>query len=222
VSTWLNDTSFDNRVFIISGQAGMEYKKNLTSKLSGQEGKMLDDMNIKGLFSVLLEEPFANIPDPGRHILIVIDALDESQQKERYEFVNLITNHFHKFPRFIRFLITSRSEKDIALKFQGLNPMFLKPDDERNLNDLRLFFKDKLKTTVDHASREELVKTLVDKSEGLMLYASFVCKLPDDNFIKSNIENLPRGIEKIYESYFDRLEKELKILGIERKLFYHY
>ncbi|CAB4026402.1 Hypothetical predicted protein, partial [Paramuricea clavata] len=219
VSTWLNDAASDNRAFIIPGQAGMEYKKNLSCKLSSSKGQILDELNIEGLFRMLFKEPLTNIPDPGKHFLIAIDALDECQQEERYEFVDLITRHFHKFPRFIRFLTTTRSEKDIALKFRGLNRMFLVPEDKRNLSDLRLFFVDKLSTTMRHPSQEELVKNLVKQSEGLMLYASFLCKLSKDGSIKSSIESLPEGIEVIYETYFVRLENELKILGIEEEKF---
>ena len=220
-----NDSRYNNPKFLLQSLAWQlcnvvpEYKKNLSCKLSGSKGQILDELNIEGLFTMLFKEPLTNIPDPGKHFLIVIDALDECQQEERYELVDLITRHFHKIPRFIRFLITTRSEKDIALKFQGLNPMFLVPDDERNLNDLRLFFEDKLLTTMRHPSQEELVKNLVKISEGLMLYASFLCKLSKDGSIKSNIESLPKGIEEIYETYFDRLENELKILGIEEEKF---
>ena len=216
-----NDSRYNNPKFLLQSLAWQlcnvlpEYKQNLSCKLSGSKGHILDNLNIEGLFTMLFKEPLTNIPDPGKHFLIVIDALDECQQEERYELVDLITRHFHKFPRFIRFLITARSEKDISLKFQGLNPMFLVPDDERNLNDLRLFFEDKLMTTVEHPSQEELVKI----SEGLMLYASFLCKLSKDGSIKSNIESLPKGIEEIYETYFERLENELKILGIEEEKF---
>ena len=220
-----NNSRYNNPKFLLQSLAWQlcnvlpEYKQNLSCKLSGSKGQILDSLNIEGLFTMLFKEPLTNIPDPGKHFLIVIDALDECLQEERYELVDLITRHFHKFPRFIRFLITTRSEKDIALKFQGLNPMFLVPDDKRNLNDLRLFFEDKLLTTMRHPSQEELVKNLVKKSEGLMLYASFLCKLSKDGSIKSSIESLPKGIEVIYETYFDRLENELKILGIEEETF---
>ena len=220
-----NDSRYNNPKFLLQSLAWQlcnvlpEYKQNLSCKLSGSKGQILDNLNIEGLFTMLFKEPLTNIPDPGKHFLIVIDALDECQQEERYELVDLITRHFHKFPRFIRFLITTRSEKDTALKFQGLNPMFLVPDDKRNLNDLRLFFEDKLLTTMRHPSQEELVKNFVKNSEGLMLYASFLCKLSKDGSIKSSIESLPKGIEVIYETYFDRLENELKILGIEEETF---
>ena len=197
-----------------------EYKQNLTSKLSGDKGKGLQDQNIEGMFSTLFKEPFTNISDPGKYFLIVIDALDECRKEERYELVDLIAKHFHKFPKFIKFLITTRSEQDIANKFHELNPLFLQPDDERNLTDLRIFFEEKLKTTTkENVSRKDIIEALVYKSEGLMLYSSFLCKISEDGFMKKHIESLPKGIEEVYESYFNRLESELRNLGIDEENF---
>jgi hypothetical protein len=45
-------------------------------------GQILDNLNIEGLFTMLFKQPLTNIPDPGKHFLIVIDALDECQQLE--------------------------------------------------------------------------------------------------------------------------------------------
>ncbi len=195
-----------------------EYRQNVITKISGNKGERLNDMNIEGLFSMLFKEPFTHISDRSKHFLIVIDALDECQQG-KFELIDLVRNHFHKFPKFIRFLITTRSEKDIARKFQEFNPLFLKRDDKLNLHDLRLLLEDKLKTTVEPVARERLVKILVEKSEGLMLYASFLCRLSENMYINLNTESLPSGIEKIYELYFNRLRNELKILCIDEIKF---
>ena len=220
-----NNSRYNNPKFLLQSLASQlshvipEYKQNLTNNLLGNKAQLLDDQNIEGVFSMLFEEPFSNIPDPGKHFLIVIDALDECRQEEKQKLVDLITKHFHKFPRFVRFLITTRPETDIARKFQELNPLFLEADDERNLNDLRHFFENKLTTVPDYVLREEIIQKLVKKSEGLMLYVSFLCKLSENGSIISNTEDLPEGIEKIYEGYFNRLEKELRILGIDEKQF---
>ena len=172
-----NNSRYNNPKFLLQSLASQlchvipEYKQNLTNNLSGNKAQLLDDLNIEGLFSMLFEESFSNIPDPGKHFLIVIDALDECQQEEKQKLVDLITKHFHKFPKFIRFLITTRPEIDIARIFQNSNPLFLGPDDERNLKDLRLFFEDKLKIVSENVPREELVKRLVEKSDALCIFS---------------------------------------------------
>ena len=220
-----NNSRYNDPKFLLQSLAWQlchvipEYKQNLTNNLSGNKAPLSDDQNIEGMFSMLFKEPFSNIPDPGKHFLIVIDALDECRQEEKQKLVDVITKHFHKFPRFIRFLITTRPETDIARKFQGLNPLFLEPDDERNLKDVRHVFEDKLTTISEYVPREEIVEKLVKKSEGLMLYASFLCKLFENGSIISNTEHLPGGIEEIYDRYFNRLESELRNLGIDEKQF---
>ncbi len=114
------------------------YKEALIKKLSGQLGQSFTSMNIEALFSVLFKEPFSTIVDPGKRILIVLDAVDESENDGRHELANLISNHLHKLPSYIRFLITTRPEKDLIDKFRELNPLFIEGSDERNLSDLKL------------------------------------------------------------------------------------
>ena len=216
-----NNSRYNNSKFLLQSLAWQlsevfpSYKVTLTEKLSSRKGQMLNDENIEGLFSILFAEPLTRCnSDRCTPFLIVIDALDESRQEYRYELVDLITTHFHKLPSYIRFLVTTRPEKDIAHKFQTLNPILLEPDEERNLNDLRVFFDSKIETKT-----EELVEYLVKKSEGLMLNASFIVKPFEDNFSISNTESLPKGIENIYESYFKRLEKDMNKLGIAEDKF---
>jgi hypothetical protein len=220
-----NNSRYNNPKFLLQSLASQlchvipEYKQNLTNNLFGDKAQLLDDQNIEGVFSMLFNEPFSNIPNPGKHFLIVIDALDECRQEEKQKLVDLITKHFHKFPRFIRFLITTRPETDIARKFQELNPLFLEPDDERNLKDLRHFFEDKLTIISGYVIKEDVFQKLVQKSEGLMLYASFLCKISENGSIISSTEDLPGGIEEIYDRYFNRLEGELRNLGIDEQQF---
>ena len=216
-----NNSRYNNSKFLLQSLAWQlsnvfpAYKEKVTANLSGCKGQILNDMNIEGLFSLLFKEPFTKcISDECTPFLIVIDALDESRQEDRYELVDLITKHFHKLPSYIRFLITTRTEKDMIHKFQSLNPIFLVPNEERNLNDLRVFFENKLKIKT-----KVFVENLVATSEGLMLYASFIAKIFEDNFATLNTESLPKGIEEIYESYFKRLENELKIFGIGEDKF---
>ncbi len=214
-----NNTRYNDPRFFLQSlsrqlcNAVQEYKENLASKLSGNKGKRLDEMNIEGLFSLLFEEPFTNVRDPGKNLLIVIDALDECREDERKKLVDLIVNHFCKFPSFIRFLITTRPEITIANKFAESNPILLEPNDKRNLEDVRLFVENKLKAMKGNDGPEN-VETVAANSEGLMLQASFLCELSEGSSIHSLV-----SIERIYESYFARLEKEHLKLNVDGNNF---
>ena len=91
-----------------------EFKLALVEQLTRNTGKDLNDMGIEELFALLFKEPLSSVEDPGRNMLIVIDGLDESDYHDRNELLEVIVNHFCKLPMWIRFLVTSRPERNIA------------------------------------------------------------------------------------------------------------
>ena len=183
------------------------YKETLVNMLSGKLAQCLDDMNVEGLFSTLFKEPLSDVDGPGKPILIVLDALDESANKEREELVHLISHHLHKLPSYIRFVITTRPEKSLMDRLEKLNPLYIRGDDPRNLHDLKMVLQEGILGT--SPSKAELIDRLAEKSDGLMLYAFFLTEVYNDKSSKFNIDNLPNGIEEHYNGYFRRLESQL-------------
>ncbi len=183
------------------------YKEALIKKLSGKLGQSLTSMNIEGLFSVLFKEPFSSIADSGKRILIVLDAVDESDNDGRHELANLISNHLHKLPSNIRFLITTRPEKNLIDRFRQLNPLFIEGNDERNLSDLKLVLQQRISGANSLAA--DFLDSLAERCDGLMLYASFLSEIYNNDPSAFCIDSLPKGIEEHYERYFRRLKCEL-------------
>lgn len=201
-----------------------EYKEALVKQLSRNLGADLNDMGVEDLFALLFKEPLALVPDPGRNILMVIDGLDESEYQGRNELLNVISVQFCKLPLWIRFLVTTRPGKNIAIHLKSLKPFELKSDDERNVKDIRLFFEKKISCRIKPEERDAILSKLVQKSEGLMLYAYFVIEHIENNVSHLNQEQLersvPLGISSIYETYFKRLESEFqKELNIDEEHF---
>ena len=193
------------------------YKEALIQKLSGNLGQSLNNTNSEGLFSILFKEPFSGIADPGKRILIVLDAVDESEYHGRHELANLISNHLHTLPSYIRFLITTRPEKNLIDKFKQLNPLYIEPNDERNLFDLKLVLQERISEA--SARTADLIANLAEKSDGLMLYAFFLSEIYNEESSMSTIDSLPQGIGEYYERYFRRLERELDLLKISEDKF---
>jgi hypothetical protein len=193
------------------------YKEALIQKLSGNLGQSLNDKNSEGLFSILFKEPFSGIADPGKRILIVLDAVDESEYHGRHELANLISNYLHTLPSYIRFLITTRPEKNLIDKFKQLNPLYIEPNDERNLFDLKLVLQERISEA--SARTADLIANLAEKSDGLMLYAFFLSEIYNDKSSMFSIDSLPQGIGEYYERYFRRLERELDLLKISEDKF---
>ncbi len=190
-----------------------DYKKALMEKLSRNLGVEINDMEVKDLFELLFEEPLTSLNDPGLTYLMVIDGIDESEYQGRNEFLDVIANYFRKLPLWIRFLVTTRPEINIADRLKCLNPLELEPDNDENLKDIELCFEKQLSHVLQTEYQEITLQALVEKSEGVMLYAHYLV-----DFIKEEIplltpelldSTLPSGISDVYHSYFKRLETDL-------------
>ena len=266
IRLWLDDLASENRVMVISGDAGMgksviaaivcqrmqqagrlsgshfcqhnkeryrnpkvmlqslacqlcdvlpEYKSELVKKLSRNLGVDMNSLEVQELFEFLFEEPLRGVGDPGRNLLLVIDGLDESEYKGRNDLLDVVANHFCKLPVWFRFLVTTRPEVNIADRLQKFNPIQLEQDNEENVKDIRLFLEKQLSSVIQSGSEDVVIDALVRKAAGHFLYAYLMV-----DFIKENVllltpeklgRTLPSGVSSVYQSYFERLEKELKI-----------
>ena len=273
---WVDDRGSQNRVMVISGNAGMgksviaavickrmqkvgrlsgshfcqynnvryrkpqlmiqslachlshalpEFKQALVEQLSRNLGTDLNNMGVEELFALLFKEPLSAVGDPGRNMVMVIDGVDESEFQGRNELLDVIANQFCKLPIWIRFLVTTRPALNIIGILEVLKPFELKSDDEKNLEDIRVFCLKKLDHLVKQERASEFVERLVLKSEGLMLYAHFLIMFITENtsaFHRDPDGSFPLGISSVYLSYFKRLERELlKELNIKEEHFLH-
>ena len=191
------------------------YKRELVKALSRNLGEDINKLEVGELFELLFEEPLINIDDPGRSLLMMIDGLDESEYEGRNELLDVIANHFSTLPGWVRFCVTTRPEINIADCLKKFNPVLLEQDDEENVKDIRLFLERQLCSVIPSGSEELVVDALVRKAAGNFLYAYLMV-----DFIKKNVSlltpeelgrTLPSGLSSVYQSYFERLEKELTI-----------
>ncbi|XP_068681718.1 uncharacterized protein [Montipora foliosa] len=191
-----------------------EYKKSLVEKLSRNLGPVeLNSMGVEELFALLFKEPLNNVKDPGSNILMVIDGLDESEYQGRNELLDVIANQFSRLPQWIRFFVTTRSEINITDSLKHLQPLHLDENQEENLKDIRLFFEMQLSPKIAVQQKDVLLTKLVEKSEGVFLYAFFLIDHIQAKFPLLTAEqlehSLPLGISSVYLSHFKRLENEL-------------
>ena len=266
IKLWLDDLTSENRVMVISGDAGMgksvisavvcqrmqhagrlsgshfcqhnkeryrnpkvmlqslacqlcdvlpEYKSELVKKLSRNLGVDMNSLEVQELFEFLFEEPLCSVGDPGRNLLLVIDGLDESEYKGRNDLLDVVANYFCKLPVWFRFLVTTRPEVNIADRLKKFNPIQLEQDNEENVKDIRLFLEKQLSSVIQSGSEDVVIDALVRKAAGHFLYAYLMVDFIKKNFSLLTPEELgrtlPSGVSSVYQSYFERLEKELKI-----------
>ena len=191
------------------------YKRELVKALSRNLGEDINNLEVGELFELLFEEPLINVDDPGRSLLMVIDGLDESEYKGRNELLDVMANQFSTLPGWVRFCVTTRPEINIADRLKKFNPVLLEQDDEENVGDIRRFLERQLCSVIQSGFEEVVIDALVREAAGHFLYAYLMV-----DFIKENVllltpkelgRILPSGVSSVYQSYFERLENELKI-----------
>ena len=191
------------------------FKDILTGQLTSMNATSVTNMNIEELFTHLLQEPTNMMADPGKNILLVVDALDECEYDGRNALLDVIMSQFHKLPSWIKFIVTGRPEKAMADKLAHLRPFVLRASDENNERDIEMFFKDNLRTLLPTSVFEESVDRFVDQAEGLMLYAYYFIQFVEehrDTLTPDDINGIfPLGIVSVYERYFDRLRMDLMV-----------
>ena len=191
-----------------------EYKKCLVKQLSRNLGVEINDLEVGDLFELLFEEPLRRLTDPNSTCLVIVDALDESEYQGRNELLDVIAKCCNKLPLWIRFLVTTRPEINICDSLKGLQPLVLEPSDEENLKDIRFLFEKRLSCILQRENHEVIFRKLVQKSEGLILWAQLLTDfIIENNLSFHTLEELnstvPLGLSSIFQSYFTRLESKL-------------
>jgi len=136
---------------------------------------------------------------------MVIDGLDESEYQKRNERLDVLAQHLSKLPRWIRFLCTTRPEKNITETLKHLKPFQLEPNDDKNMEDIKHFIENRTEHLIKPEKKATIVEKLVEKSEGLMLYAYFLVSFIEERN-KSVLdqgyldESLPLAISSVFVS----------------------
>ncbi|KAJ3339231.1 hypothetical protein HDU83_007722 [Entophlyctis luteolus] len=182
-------------------------------------------------FQKLVIDPLLSVESPKTTVVLVIDALDGSLNSplfdsslhfhfkecglinQRDEILEIIAGHCANLPPFVKLFVTSRSEEDIVAAFANLHPYSeLRPTEENNIADIRLFARELVRKiefeanereeNYNEAYKDSIVEKIVMKSGGVfifmdvvkqhILHASTIAELSDA------IEKLPSGLDAAY------------------------
>ena len=170
--------------------------------------KLLDKSTSR-LFEYIFIEPLMKMHEPDEDVVIVIDALDEATKNMKNELISLIVSDFHKTPKWLKMVITSRPEQDITRRLQHLNPMVIVNDSEENMEDVRGYLRLNLLpflSDLGEQKQNSIVEKILSKSEGNFLYAVEIVKAIEGGILNLNdVDSFPVGLTNIYISYFERM-----------------
>ncbi len=218
-----NDSNLRNPMMMLQSLASQ-----MCENVVGFKEKLLDQLqrhhevrSLKDAFRIYLQNPLNEL-EVEKSSIVVIDGLDESAAEDKNEIVNLIGDYFPALPEFIKILVTSRPVISLAkLPVRDLQKIDIENNDFDNETDLEnylQFFLYPLAFTNLSKAPFFVFRELVRKCEGSFLFAFYVQselqKRSDLDKItfKEIIEFLPKGLDSLYQVYFQRLEAELKAI----------
>ena len=210
-----NRTDYCNPRMIIESLASI-----MCDNVPGFEVKLNDLLKrrhsretLSDAFRVFINDPLHALED-REPMLLVIDALDESEVGGKSEFLELISDEFPKLPPWIKILITTRPALPVQEKLKHFNPVQISPDDERNTEDLFKYLEKLLSPICDD---NRLLQSLAVECRGSFLYAYHVqmeLNRTTKQLTKENISKLyPEGICDVYKKQIERLRNQLKTLS---------
>jgi hypothetical protein len=170
--------------------------------------KIAVETNVPAIFTQLFENPLNDlVPLTDKPHVLLIDGLDEATSKGKNELASLIGHKVERLPSWLRVIVTSRPyEKEINFALQALDPWKLDAGGEENVQDIRDYLDRELRPfTGNRAPSQALVQQIVDKSEGLFLYVSWVRQeLEDRHLSLQDVVKFPQGLGGIYAEFFQR------------------
>ncbi|XP_046858113.1 uncharacterized protein LOC124451508 [Xenia sp. Carnegie-2017] len=186
----------------------LDFKSKLNEELQRNHSKD----SITDAFRVLLNNPLHSLED-HEPMLLVIDALDESEVDGKSELLELIAEEFDRLPKWIKIFITSRPELPVQKELKDMNPVEIKtkPRDENNEEDLHKYLRHQLNDRVQ--KNRYLLQSLVKKCEGSFLYAYHAQLSLNKEEIELTYENIqqlvPSGLGSVYKKQFKRVKELL-------------
>lgn len=187
-----------------------DYRKFL---LTLPEITELDRKDASELFDYLLSNPLKSVINGGRERhLIIIDALDEAVESGRNPLVEMLARNVHHLPDWLGIVVTSRPEFDVKTPFLALNPYPLDTKSESNKVDIRAYLNSKLATKLQNQPNpDSLVSQILEKSEGVFLYAERFCEDVNQGHISlDQPDQFPQGLGGIFAQYFQRQFPDLE------------
>ncbi|RVD88733.1 uncharacterized protein DFL_002908 [Arthrobotrys flagrans] len=164
----------------------------------------------------ILEDIDKRTPDLARLVAItsyiVVDALDECDDREKTNLISLLQQIAESSPR-IKVIATSRQEPDIVtLLSHGPKISF---EEQKNIKDVKVYVKKELKkaTILKEKERTDAHKAIVKRAAGMFRYAALAIQSlqqPWARPLSKHLKNLPDQMAEFYQRSLDQMESQQK------------
>lgn len=178
-----------------------DYRRMVCELLNENEGNssLLEKLHGTALFDWLIIEPLLLCVDGERgRRLVVIDGLDETSDNV----ANMLYTKAAEFPKWIRFLFTTRYDETALTKFNNATTEIIDEHSSANAEDILQYIQYRLDRSID----DETVNRMVEQSQGSFIYAKTLCEAISNGVIDvDELSELPAGIKEFYYTCFTRM-----------------
>lgn len=177
-----------------------DYRNFLLQQLH-QDGNSLDDLSNDALFDYLLSYPLNHLIDGKREAgLVIIDGLDEAEKNGANPLADVFARCVERLPSWIRFVFTSRPERNVSVHFQVSDTVNIVKDMPAGYNDIMAYLVKALSSKLMSVSnRLEVLNQICDLSEGTFLYAELLAEdIKSDIIDIGELNRFPKGLSSFY------------------------
>jgi hypothetical protein len=141
----------------------------------------------------------------------VLDALDETSRDRGCGVEDLLQEFYDRLPEWLGFVLTSRPELKIVSTLSDFTPYEIDTKSAENCADVERYVEDKIGSVLGpNENKAQCVQKLLDKTDGLFLYAKKALQFFGDQKITlRRLDALPKGLGKFYVKQLARLRERI-------------
>lgn len=177
-----------------------DYRSLLLRQLAADVS--LDKMNAEMLFDYLLITPISNLVDGQRETgIIIVDGLDEAEKNGENLLAEVFSKYVENLPRWIRFVFTSRPERNVRKYFQFCDSLNIITDMPVEYDDIKSYIVYSLKEELNLITNKlEIINKVSELCDGIFLYAELlVSDIKNGNIKLSEVSAFPKGLNAFYQ-----------------------
>ncbi|MBE2187145.1 MAG: TIR domain-containing protein, partial [Rhodothermales bacterium] len=214
-----NAETLDPAVFARSVAAQLAHQLGTTDAVLDAYTSLSARDDPGALFEALVATPTHHAPpDPERGpVVVVVDGLDEAARRDGPTIPALLADYLRSAAPGLRFLLSTRDEPRVLIRFNAFKPFVLEADRPENRDDLRVYldlcFSEptlRRKTEAAGSMPNEVAGWIEQRAEGNFLYAAqavaFVEQIKDGaDAARLTLHSFPSGLAGLYDTFFARL-----------------
>lgn len=172
-----------------------DYAEHLSSIA---ESDRLRSKSIMQLFCLLFVDALERLPCPGSPVIVIVDAVDEMDPRQKDEFLFAISSQQSSLPDWFRIILTTRPNSAVVEYLPYSKIIDMDCNDAENRSDCRCYLKARLdKLNISYTS--EALDSVIENSDGNFLYIVYLTEDIATRGIRVlDVKELPKNIGVFY------------------------